>query len=419
MRRNRSSALVFGLSLLAMSAGCTPEPSPTPTLPVVRSTPPAPGPTEEPYVPVATENALIRPVWVHLFDDVLKTRAGIRQVVAELVSAEATAVVVEVVRRQDAYYDSEVLARTADPALEPGLDVLGAMIEEAHAAGLEVHAWIPVAPTWHDSYAGLVEPPGWLTAEHGVGAPEVDRWVTRTFDGAWDTSLDFGLPEVREHLAAVVGEIAAGYDVDGIHLDYIRYSSNRHGYHPRALAAFQAETGSVGVPEPTDPAWSDWRRQQVTAAVQAARDAIGAVGSRAVLSAAVISWGDGPGGSLTRFSQTQAYANVLQDWAGWAASGVVDVLMPMNYFREYDADQARWLRTWFGYQQQLAAATGTRVVPAVACYLNSSADAVTQVGLAMSTFGAAGVFSYQQSTSEVGAALWSDLAATDWGTANG
>ena len=357
---------------------------------------------------------------MHLFDDSLKTRAGIRRVVADLVSAGATAVIAEVVRRQDAYYDSEVLPRTTDPALEPGLDVLSALIEEAHAAGLEVHAWIPFAPTWHEVYADLPAPDGWVSAVHGPTAAEPDRWVTRTIDGTWDTYLDPGLPEVREQLAAIVGEIAAKYPVDGMHLDYVRYPSNRHGYHPRALARYRAETGATGIPAPDDPAWSDWRREQVNELIRAAREAVDASGSSPVLSVAVISWGEGPGGPGTAsFADTRAYRDVLQDWEHWAESGLVDVLVPMDYFREADPDQAAWLRTWLTYQEQPAERSGVRIVPGIAGYLNSPAEALLQVGLAMQHSGAAAMFSYQQSTADVGRPLWSDLAATGWGASAG
>jgi len=415
------AVLVLALALLAGGCGRWEEREPTPTPSPTQTRTPVAEPTPTPTPPAPRpEDFLERAVWVHLFDDVLKTRDGIRRVVADVAGADGTAIIAEVVRRQDAYYDSEVLARTADPALEPGLDVLAVLIEEAHAAGLEVHAWIPVAPTWHESYVGQPAPDGWLTAEHGLNAPEADRWVTRTVDGTWDTYLDPGLLEVREHIAAVVGEIAARYDVDGVHLDYARYASERHGYHPRALARYQQETGATGTPAPTDPAWSDWRREQVTALVSAAAEAIDAGGGDAMLSVAVISWGEGPGGPTTSsFADTRAYNEALQDWASWAETELVDVLMPMNYFREANPDQAAWLRTWLAYQEQLGARTGTRIVPGIAGYLNSPSDSLTQVGLAMTSSGAAAMYSYQGSTSDPAFPLWADLAATGWGTTPG
>lgn len=420
MARARWAAASAALVAVVLAACGTPAPSPTeppatasPT--PSRAAPPEP-PTPSPSDPaLAPEDALTRAVWVHLFDDTLKTRAGIEQVVADMWTAHATAVVVEVVRRQDAYYASDVLPRTADPALEPGLDVLQAMIEAAAVRNLEVHAWVPLTPTWHEQYAGLPAPDGWVAAEHGRTAPENRRWVTRTVDGTWTDTLDPALPEVRAHVAAVVGEIAERYDVDGIHLDYARYDSPEHGYHPRALELYRAETGAAGTPAPGDPAWLAWRRAQVDALVAAAQEAIDASGRRPVLSAAVICWGEGPGGPGTpSFADTRAYREVMQDWAGWAERGLVDVLVPMNYFREHDAQQAAWLRQWLAFEAGIEAATGTSVVPGIAGYLNSRDDALAQVGLAMRSSRAVALYSYQGSTNDPSETLWRWLSAVDW-----
>ncbi len=415
-------------ALLALAACTPPGPTPSPTpagtsaraLPPDPATPsPSPSPTPSPtstHQPPAAADALERAVWVHLFDASLKTRDGIRRVVADLVAADATAVVAEVVRRHDAYYDSAVLPRTADPELEPGLDVLAALLEEGHAAGLEVHAWVPVAPTWHEFYTDLPAPAGWVATEHGPTAPEADRWVTRTRAGVWEPYLDPALPQVRDHVAAVVGEIAEHYEVDGIHLDYVRYASAEHGYHPAALARYAAETGATGTPAPDDAAWSHWRRAQVTELVRTARDAVRATGSEAVVSAAVIAWGDGPGGPTTpSFADTRAYRETLQDWPSWAEGGVVDALAPMDYFREANAEQAGWLRTWLAFEADLAQRTGTRVVPGVAGYLNAPDAALVQVSAAMQAVGAVALYSYQGSTDDPAHPLWADLAASGWG----
>lgn len=418
-RRPVVPAAVLVAVLTVAAAGCTAPATPAPTTPSPgpqRTAAPEPEPPIEPEPHRPATDGLERAVWVHLFDDALKTRAGIAAVVADLVEADATAVIAEVVRRHDAYYTSDVLPRAVDPDLEPGLDVLAVLAEEAHAAGIAVHAWVPVAPTWHEVYADLPAPDGWLTADHGLQAPEADRWVTRTVDGTWDTYLDPGLPEVRAHVAAVVGELTTRYPVDGVHLDYARYASDRHGYHPRALDLYRAATGSTGVPDPTDATWSQWRRDQVTALVRAARAAVDDADPSVTFSIAVISWGEGPGGPTTpTFADTRAFTEALQDWPAWADEELVDALVPMNYFRESQQDQAGWLRTWLVFQADLAERTGTRVVPGIAGYLNSATDALTQIHLATRTAGSAAMYSYQGSTSDPDLPLWRDLAATAWG----
>ncbi len=418
MARRRPPALAFALALTLLGACSGPTASPQPASSSVTEPAPAPSPSPAPtspesYLPPSAQESLARAVWVHLFDDALKTRAGVRQVVADVAASGATALIAEVVRRQDAYYDSDVLPRTTDPALEPGLDVLATLVAQAHAVGLTVHAWVPLTPTWHAAYADLPAPAGWVTTEHGKDSPQADRWVTRTVDGAWDEHLDPALPQVRDHLAAVVGEIAARYDVDGVHLDYVRYPGQEYGYHPQALERFRAETGASGTPAPDDPTWSRWRRAQVDALVAAAREAVRATGSRAVVSAAVIAWGEGPGAG--GFEATRAYTEVFQDWPAWARSGALDAVLPMDYFRESDAKQAGWLRQWLTFEKRLAAESEAPVVPGVAGYLNAPDAALVQVGLAYAAGDGVAMYSYQGSTDDAAHPLWAELARTGWG----
>src|SRR5690606_25417173 len=142
--------------------------------------------------------------------------------------------IVEVVRRHDAYYDSKVLPRSNDPKLEPGLDVLDEVLRAAHAKGIAVQAWVPIAPAYHPSYETIPPPDGWVWTEHGPSAPVADRWVTRTADGTWSEYLDVSLPAVQDHVTRIFAELA-GYPVDGVHLDYARYAGADYGYHPAVL----------------------------------------------------------------------------------------------------------------------------------------------------------------------------------------
>jgi uncharacterized lipoprotein YddW (UPF0748 family) len=357
-----------------------------------------------------------RAAWVHLFDGTLKTRAGVRAMVDELAVADANVVYAQVVRRHDAYYPSSVLPRTPDPAVASTFDLVAELITAAHARGIEVHAWFAVAPTWHPVYAGLTPPPGWMYTEHGRTAPVADRWVTRTAGGTWTDYLDPGVPQVRTHVAAVVGELATRYpQLDGIHLDYTRYDGADKGYNPIALERYRAETGAVGTPATTDPAWSNWRRLQTRRIVVAAQQAIDATGNDVELSAAVISWGDGPNpATRTGFTGTAAYTQTFQDWDDWVRNGRLDAVVPMNYFREADAAQAAWFDRWIAYERALAGASGVQVIPGPAGYLNAPSAVLTQTRAAMRVDGAS-IYSYQQPTLDSSRGVWGQLARTRWG----
>lgn len=375
----------------------------------------------EPQEPTAPEEpsreepaeAPIRAVWVHLFDDTLKSAASIERMVAEVEAAGANTLIVQVARRHDAYYASKVLPATADPQLEDGLDVLETLLGFTASTDLQVHAWMSVAPTWHASYDELDPPAGWLPLEHGRQAPVAERWVTRTIDGEWTEYLDPALPQVTAHVVGVVEELLEGYAIDGVHLDYVRYEAADRGYHPQALARFAAETGQSGVPATDDEVWSDWRREQTRALIAEVRAAVDASGTDATLSAPVITWGapaEGP-----TLEGTRAYHDALQDWGGWARDGIVDVLYPMNYFRAHDPEQAAWFEQWSEYQRLLAAETDTRIAAGVGGWLNQPEAVVEQVRMAMTSTGDVAVYSYQQPADGDRGLLFDRLADSRWG----
>ncbi len=393
--------------------------APTPDEPAEDAAPADPPTDDADTHPAA---GLERAVWVHLFDASLKDRDSLERVVEELERADATAVIAQVARRHDAYYRSEVLPATADPDLDAGVDVLAELTELAHEAGIEVHAWFSIAPTWHAVYDDLPAPAGWLPEAHGRSAPEEDRWVSRDVDGAWSEYLDPGVPEVHDHVAAVVAELADSTEVDGIHLDYVRYASEREGYHPTALERFRSETGASGTPAPDDAAWSRWRREQTRELVAAARAATDAAERDLALSAAVIAWGAGPG-ELGGFAATRTAREALQDWPGWVEEGLVDAVLPMVYFRDHEPDQAAWFEDWVAFQRQLTEASETRVVPGIAGWLNAPDAVLDQLDTAAEATDGVALYSYQQPADDPDAAVdadrvrpfWEELAHTGWG----
>jgi uncharacterized lipoprotein YddW (UPF0748 family) len=359
----------------------------------------------------------VRAVWVHLFDETLKSQEGIEILIEELVQAEATMVIAQVARRHDAYYRSEVLPATADPTLEEGLDVVDELVRQAHAHDIEVHAWVSMAPTWHEVYEDLPAPDGWLATDHGYHAPEEDRWVSRTAEGDWSEYLDPGVPAVRDHLARIAIELATTTDVDGIHLDYVRYESARHGYHPAAIERYQEEHEVRSTPAPDDPEFVAWRRQQTREIVEHVRAGLDAVPRPVALSAAVITWGPGPAGTGEgSFASTLPAGEALQDWPGWARDGLVDVLFPMNYFRDHVGEQAEWYEQWLDLESELATATDTLIVPGVAGWLNTPDATLFQVGVATAATDGAALYSYQQPTDDGSREIWRTLAEVAWET---
>ncbi len=106
---------------------------------------------------------------------------------------------------------------TGEYGQEPSFDPLDYVIKEAHKRHIEVHAWLNMINVKSgDTPLPFTEP-----LHIALLRPD---WVRKYRDGNtisyW---LDPGFPEVREYLKNICVEITENYDVDGIHLDYIRY----------------------------------------------------------------------------------------------------------------------------------------------------------------------------------------------------
>lgn len=180
------------------------------------------------------------------------------------------------------------------PGRSPGYDPLAFAIDECHKRGMELHAWVVTIPvgkwnalgckTLRNKYPHLIKRVG----EEGYMDPENTATAT--------------------YLANFCKEITDRYDVDGIHLDYIRYP----------------ETWKINIAH-------DAARRNITAIVRAISEKVKASKPWVKYSCSPI----GKFSDLSRFASNgwNAYAKVCQDAQGWLRDGLMDALFPMMYFQ--------------------------------------------------------------------------------------
>lgn len=153
--------------------------------------------------------------WPHTTDRD-EQQSSLRDIVRTLKQANFNTIFFQARARGDAYYRSslEPWAENLTGTLgkDPGWDPLAFLCAEAHAAGLEVHAWINV---FKIRSAGPV--PATVPPHPSRSHPE---WTIAYGGEGW---LDPGFPEARSYLVSVVLDIARKYDVDGVNFDYCRY----------------------------------------------------------------------------------------------------------------------------------------------------------------------------------------------------
>jgi uncharacterized lipoprotein YddW (UPF0748 family) len=264
--------------------------------------------------------------------------------------------IVQVRGRGDAFYQSRLEPRPAVLDRQPpAFDPLALMLATAHRAGLEVHAWVnvnlvsdaePPAARRHVVYTH----PEWLMVPRPLAAdlarmnpksPEYLRRLSEYAKARSDRVEGIFLSPIHkgavDYTVRVIGDIVARYDVDGIHLDYIRFPNDEFDYSAEVLDEFRsAVTASVPGAERRDYAsrargrplfytemfpqrWQAFRRARLTALLTRIRSAVKGRRPRAMLSAAVFP------------DATDATTRRFQDWGGWLESGLLDVICPMAY----------------------------------------------------------------------------------------
>lgn len=362
---------------------------------------------------------------------------SIRQMVAAAEAGGFNTLLVQVRGRGDAYYAGTIEPRATELAGKPTFDPLATVLELAHAEGLKVHAWVAVnlvsssvsLPASRDHV--IYRAPEWLMVPRELAAEmkKIDlrspayvgrlaRWTrahTSIVEGLYTSPLH---PAAQDHTAAVIGEIAAKYAVDGIHLDYVRFPNDDFDYSPSAIQQFKTAVSAdltdkqrrdAAAREVLDPAaypnlfperWNDFRRARLTSMVIKIRAAVTAARPGTLVSAAVIP------------DAKEAFSSRLQDWRGWIDQSLLDVICPMAYTADADT-----------FQKQVAAAqaySGSRPVWAgIGAYQMTPAQTLTHIAAA-GRLGVAGIilFSYESLAAPPNSAgSVSELGRAAFGTA--
>ena len=143
-------------------------------------------------------------------------QTSLRRMVSDLKAAHFNTIFFQARARGDAYYksDYEPWAEnlTGIPGQDPGWDPLDFLLREAHAAGMEVHAWFNLYKV-RGLNAARPSFPQHISLAH----PE---WTVFSDGEVW---VDPGIPEVRSYLLRVAMDLTRNYNIDGIQFDFIRY----------------------------------------------------------------------------------------------------------------------------------------------------------------------------------------------------
>lgn len=308
----------------------------------------------------------LRAIWVDGFNEGIKTPEQIDTLLARVRQAGLNAVIVQVRKSADAYYDSHYEPRASDIA--EGFDPLAYLIRKAHGEKpyIQVHTWLNTCAVGRNRHPRSLQSrfPEYLTLSD----------MGEDYDGE-ATKIDPGHPGAADWTFRTYLDVIRHYDVDGIHFDFVRYGGERWGYNPVSVQRYNERRNRPGgFPFFKSERFKQWRRDQVTALVRKTYLYALTVNPKALVSAATITWGNGPE-TDDAWMRSAAYSRVYQDWRGWMEEGILDWNIPMCYYNEQK--YARWLDNWMRFvkdhQYQHYAAIG------LGNYLNPIADTLKQI----------------------------------------
>jgi len=302
-------------------------------------------------------NVEFRAVWIAYYD--FSDSAGMNEAdftayVQEMFdnskNAGMNAVIVHVRPYGDAMYESSYFPwsryASGTQGVNPGYDPLKIMTEEAHKRELEIHAWINpyrvTASTTDVSYLSKDNQARiWRTNSKKSDDRNVLAYGKQLYYNPSKTA-------VRNLIVKGIKEIAANYDVDGIHFDdyfypdwlgdYPKVANYENVFDGQEYKKYVKRCKNAGI-EYMDIV--KWRQNNVNMLVQAAYSAIKEINPDMV-------FGISPGGFLDYLLAENRYYVDFPTWM--SVEGYVDYICPQLYWSfdpknvyPFDSTLNRWL----------------------------------------------------------------------------
>lgn len=363
-----------------------------------------------------------RAMWVSRFEwpstSLATVQSNLQTIMARLQANNFNAVILQVRGQCDTLYPSPeepwsplVSNNGLTPSGWGSFDPLAFAIAQAHARGLEFHAYINTHVAWQGS--SCAKPTYNLNHvfwDHlDEDNPAARDWVVHDNSGtpvsceeSGYTWIAPGVPEAMAYVRRQIMYVVENYDVDGVHFDRIRTPGNTYSYDPIS------EARRAGVGNPNNLGFADWTRDQITRFTRDIYAQIAEVKPYVKVSSAPL--GLYVGSRYAQYGYPQSacgyqygYSCVYQDAQAWLAAGSQDFICPQIYWADggNNPDFSEILPDW------IAHAAGRHIYPGQTTSVGVSA-LISQIGVTRAMGGGGNtVFSYGSFNS---GGFWTDYS---------
>lgn len=247
--------------------------------------------------------------WPRDRSDVDVQKRELRSILDRLKYHHFNTIFFQVRTRGEVLYRSRVEPMASVVAKNKFFDPLAFAVEECHKRGLECHAWFVTYPLGDKRRVRRL-------GNQSVVKKRPD--ITKQFNGEW--YLDPGNPQTDDYLLSMIREIVNGYDIDGIHFDYIRYPDRNARFPDYDTYRLHGRGKNK----------SQWRRENINRLVAKIYTSVKRQKPWVQVSSSPLGryrTVNGKGNGWT------ALETVHQDAAAWLKSGKHDALYPMMYYK--------------------------------------------------------------------------------------
>ncbi|MEH2108892.1 glycoside hydrolase family 10 protein [Nostoc sp.] len=294
-----------------------------------------------------------RGIWLTTTDSkVLRSKERIAEAMDFLAETGFNVVFPVVWNKAVTLYPSQTMQQTFGVEIDPmfvGRDPLEEVVIEARRVGLKVIPWFEYG--FASSY----------NLNGGVLLQKKPEWAARDFNGnllkkngfEWLNALD---PQVQEFLLNLVLEVANNYDVDGVQGDD-RFPALpcEGGYDEVTVNRYRQEFDRNPPQNPKDRQWLQWRADILTEYLARLYREVKAVNPNLLVAIApnIHDW---------------AFQEYLQDSPAWLKRGIVDMIQPQIYRRDFGSYSAIADKL---VNQQFTDATLPKLAPGILMKLGS------------------------------------------------
>ena len=316
--------------------------------------------TDPPVVPREFRAAWMTPIWDRGFKDWPSVpglspdsqRAELRTMLDRAAAIGLNAVILHVRLAGDALYPtkyapwSSMLSGTSGVGPQPAYDPLAFAVAEAHARGLQLHAW------FNPFRAVLPNIPGKLASNH-VTKQHPD-WIRKYGTQTW---IDPGNPEARKFVLETMLDVVRRYDVDGIHIDDYFYPYRESRTITRRVRRKRIRQ-RVDLQFPDDRTWRKygkakgytdrdaWRRANIDDFVQSLYRGVKAI--RPTVLVGISPFGIWRPGTPPGITGLDAFSEIYADSKRWLGEGWLDYVAPQLYWQiSGTEDRFRALDAWW------------------------------------------------------------------------